>query len=58
MQVDLNEKLIELETRIDLLTQQIENLSSNQSVETDLEEEIQEDIHCCFRFLRHFICFL
>ena len=51
MQVDLNEKLIELETRINLLTQQIETLSLNASVETDIEEEIHEDIHFCFRFL-------
>ena len=58
MDVDLNKKLVELETKIEYLTDQMKTFISNELVEIDLEEEIQEDIHCCFRFIRHFICCL
>ena len=48
MDVDLNKKLVELETKIEYLTDQMKTFISNELVEIDLEEEIQEDIHCCF----------
>ena len=60
METDINLKFQNIENTLQIINQKLEHLYENKNRTrntSELEEEIEEDIHCFFRFLRHFCCF-
>lgn len=61
MECDIFARLVKLESTIQTLEAKIDDLTrkrTNSAIASEIEDEITDDIHCFFRFIRHFLCFL
>ena len=62
MENDVYKKIEKLERMIEILEAKLNDITVKRRtyslITSDIEDEITDDIHCCFRFIRHFLCFL
>ena len=62
MENDVYKKIEKLERMIEILEAKRNDITGKRRTDSliasDIEDEITDYIHCCFRFLRHFLCFL
>ena len=56
MDIDLQKRVEVLETYILKLQVELDALKVHYRKPTELEEEIQEDVHCIIQFLRRITC--
>ena len=61
MECNIFTRLAKLEHTIETLEKKLDDLTikrTNSAIASEIEDEITDDIHCFFRFIRHFLCFL
>ena len=56
MEPEILQRFLAIENMIQKFFDQQQTLNQHVSFHSPLEDEVKDDVHCIFRFLRHFCC--